>query len=682
MGAVSALLLAQEDGARRDALARWTDFRASAAARSDDAPLAHLAARFQLDDFALQCLMLAVAFRIEPRMASIVAESGTELFTRELTVRVAVERFCGDLGARLSARQAFQPSSPLIRHRLIRVGPAEPGGADDLLGRRFEVTTPCLRTVLGESELAESVARYAQLEEPQVSLLNVILDPGAQRQVREIAELHGRYREVIAEWHFERVLPCGRGVILLLAGPPGTGKTLTAQALASHIKRPLLALSAADLPRDAGADAALRDVFAEATLRDAIVLVDECEALLGRGDPRRAAAFRALDEFEGIVVLTTNHPEQLDEGVERRILYHVPFEVPGPELRRQIWEVHLPNEVPLQGEVDLEALATAYDFAGGTIKNAVLFAVNRAIAKDRVKPAMTMALLEEGCRAQLRYALEELTVRTTTPLRLKDIVLPEEAHGRVAEILAAVRNHATVLNRWGFGEKLVTGRGITVLFDGAPGTGKTYCAEIIAGELDRPLYRVNLPEVVSKWVGETEKHIRAVFQQARVSHAMLLFDEADSLFASRVTETRSSNDRYANMEVNLLLQEIERFPGVCILTTNSYGALDRALVRRIQYRVTFEEPDAKQRALIWETLCPHQAPRASDVDFAALAKSYELTGGMIKNALLRAAYRACDGGVSLTQAHLERSCREECRAAGKLTRAPPLAAPEGPRRSG
>jgi SpoVK/Ycf46/Vps4 family AAA+-type ATPase len=546
----------------------------------------------------------------------------------------------------------------------------------------LELTTPCLRTVLGEHELAESVARYARLEEPKVSLFNVILDPDAQRQVREIAELHGRYREVIAEWHFERVLPCGVGAILLFAGPPGTGKTLTAQALASHIKRPLLVLSAADLPRDGGADAALRDVFAEATLRDALVLVDECEALLGRGDPRRAAAFRALDDFGGIVALTTQHPELLDEGIERRILYHLPFEVPGPELRRQIWEVHLPHEVPLQGEVDLEALATDYDFAGGTIKNAVLFAVHRAIAKDRVQPVMTMALLEEGCRAQLRYALEDLTVRATTPLRMKDIVLAEAARGRVGEILAAARNHAMVLNRWGFGEKLVTGKGIIALFDGPPGTGKTYCAEIMAGELGRPLYRVNLPEVVSKWVGETEKHIRAVFQQARVSHAMLLFDEADSLFASRVTETHSSNDRYSNLEVNLLLQEIERFPGVCILTTHTFGALDRALVRRVQYRVTFEEPNESQRAQIWETLCPHQAPRASDVDFVALAKSYELTGGMIKNALLRAAYWACDAGVPLAQAHLERSCGEECRAAGKLTRTPVRPAAEEPRRTG
>ena len=179
---------------------------------------------------------------------------------------------------------------------------------------------------------------------------------------------------------------------------------------------------------------------------------------------------------------------------------------------------------------------------------------------------------------------------------------------------------------------------------------------------------MNIPEVVSKWVGETEKHIRAIFQQARVSHAMLLFDEADSLFSTRVSEAKTSTDRYANMEVNLLLQEIERFPGVCILTTNFYGSLDKALIRRIQFRVTFEEPEQPQRQKIWQVLCPEEAPIAADVDFGNIAKLFEMTGGMIKNALLRAAYLACDQDSDINAKILRDACRDEYKAAGKVTR--------------
>ena len=281
-----------------------------------------------------------------------------------------------------------------------------------------------------------------------------------------------------------------------------------------------------------------------------------------------------------------------------------------------------------------------------------------------------MEHLLEGCAAQLGTALEELTVRSRTTLGMDDIVLPQDERRKVEEILAAVRNQSRVLNEWGFGERLTTGKGISVLFDGPPGTGKTLCAEIIAGTFDRPIYRVNLPEVVSKWVGETEKHIRDIFQQARVSHAMLLFDEADSLFGSRSAETRSATDRYANMEVNLILQEIERFPGVCILTTNFYGALDKALLRRIQFRVTFSEPDGDQRAAIGQTLCPTRFPLADDVDSEDVATRYELSGGLIKNALLRAAYRAAEQDGLLTATILDQACRDEYAAAGKVARDP------------
>lgn len=671
VAAVAGLLAGPMKGdERKQAETAWERFELGLRAMGDDIPLTDLAARFRLNSFELRCVVLALASHIEPRMSQLVAQTSREMFARGVTIRLAVERFCTVPTERVTARKSFLPSSPLIRHRIMSLGRTEVGASEGLLSRRLELSTPTLRFLLRENELSESLAKVASLEFPDLSLFNVILDHEHLDQVRQLVEHHRDYRRIISDWGFDKVLPYGRGLTFLFTGPPGTGKTLLAHALAAHVKRQILSLSAADIPEKEGVEKLLGDLLTESTMRDAIVLIDECEALLGKADKRKATAFKAVEEFEGIMVLVTNHPEALDEGVERRIMYHLPFEVPDNELRRQIWEVHLPPEVPLEGDIDLEILANTYDFSGGTIKNAILFAVNLAIAKNPKRPRLTMDLLEEGCKAQLRYALEELTVRTGTHLRLKDIVLPPKPYKKVREIIAAGRNQATVLNTWGFGKKLVTGKGITCLFDGPPGTGKTLCAEIISGEFDRPLYRINLPEVVSKYVGETEKNIKAIFQQARVSHAMLLFDEADSLFSARVAETKSSTDRYANMEVNLLLQEIERFPGVVILTTNFYGSLDKALIRRIQFRVTFEDPDEESRQRIWETLLPPETPLAADVDFAKLAKHFEMTGGMIKNALIRAAYLACDIGSAITQKLLEESCLDEYQAAGKVARDP------------
>ena len=651
--------------------ARWAALEHHLRSSETPVPLAELVARAALDSFELKCVLLALSRHIQPSVARVVEAASRDLEAPGITVGLALDRFCTDADGRALARRSFLRGGRLLTHRVVRLGETVFGQGDGLLDQRFDLTQPARRYLLGEDELGEPLARAAMLSHPAVSPQNVVVPLEHMRTLRELITDNDRHR-VLADWGLDRVVTEGRALTLLFSGPSGTGKTLLAKALACELGKPLLEVSAVDLPESQGVEALLDELFAEAAMRDAVVLIDECDSLVGKGDRRRVAAFRALEGFNGLAILTTNQPELLDDALERRILYHVPFERPGAAERRQIWEIHLPPSVPFDGPIDLDTLADLYDFTGGTIKNAVLVAANlaasRATARNGAPPAITQALLEEACASQVRYALEDLTVRTTTHLRLKDIVLPDEIMRKVYDLLAACRNQAAVMNRWGFGERLVTGKGVTTLFDGPPGTGKTYCAEILAGELGRPLYRVNIPEVVSKWVGETEKHIRQIFQQARLTHAMLLFDEADSLFASRSTETRSATDRYANMEVNLLLQEIERFSGICILTTNFFGALDKALVRRIQFRVTFEEPDATQRALIWRTLCPQRADLAPDVDFAALAKRFDLTGGMIKNALLRAAYWAMDQGSPIDQTRLLAACREEYKAAGKLVR--------------
>ena len=672
----AAMLLSGDKSLHEQGRVAWAEFeRDVRSGQYDDVRLANLVQNFSLDTFEFQVLMIGMATHIEPRTPTLVAGSRSA-FVRSITVRLILESLSRDSREALNRRPVFLPTGKLVRNRLITLEDGVDGPMRGLLARTVTASASALRYILSEEELSETTGRIARLELPDVSLLNVILPRDHMEQVRELIEHHHRYRELITTWGFDKVLPYGRGLTLLFSGPSGTGKTLLAQAMASHMKVPLLSLAASDLPEKEGVDQILTELFSEATMRGALVLIDECESLLGKADKRKASAFKAIEAFDGVLVLTTNHPERLDEALDRRIIYSLPFEMPDPPLRQQIWEVHLPPEVPLSSDIDLDVLATRYDFTGGTIKNAILVAVNRAIARNASDPRVTFGDLDEGCRTQLKYALEELTTRTTTHMRLKDIVLPDETMKKVKEIVSAIRNQSIVLNTWGFGRKLVTGKGIISLFDGPPGTGKTFCAEIIAGEFDRPLYRVNLPEVVSKWVGETEKHIKQIFEQARISHAMLLFDEADALFASRSAEVKSATDRHANMEVNLLLQEIERFPGVCILTTNFYGALDRALTRRIQFRVTFEEPDAEQRARIWKTLIPGSVPMGENVDFASLGEDWELTGGRIKNALLRAAYAAADGGGRLTQKVLEEACLEEYKAAGRVSRDPNFKPPE------
>jgi SpoVK/Ycf46/Vps4 family AAA+-type ATPase len=222
-----------------------------------------------------------------------------------------------------------------------------------------------------------------------------------------------------------------------------------------------------------------------------------------------------------------------------------------------------------------------------------------------------------------------------------------------------------VLDEWGFARKGGKGVGVSALFSGAPGTGKTMAAGLVAQELQLDLYQIDVSRMVSKWVGETEKNLARLFDAAEAGHAVLLFDEADSLFAKR-TEVKSSNDRYANLEVNYLLQRMEAFDGISILTTNLETAVDEVFRRRLAFRLHFPVPEPAERERLWKVMLPAEAAVAPDLDFASLARRYEMSGGYIRNAVLRAAYLAAGDGAPIAMTHLLRAAALEYAAMGKI----------------
>ena len=233
-------------------------------------------------------------------------------------------------------------------------------------------------------------------------------------------------------------------------------------------------------------------------------------------------------------------------------------------------------------------------------------------------------------------------------------------------MVARVRRRKQVLDTWGFARKVGKGRGVTALMSGPPGTGKTMAAGLIANELGLDLYQVDLSKIVSKFIGETEKQLGMLFDAAESGHFVLLFDEADSLFAKR-SEVKSSNDRYANLEVNYLLQRLESFDGVALLTTNHDSAIDEAFRRRLAAHVRFPMPDEEHRAHLWHAMLPAEADVAGAFDFAKLGTEFVMSGGFIKNAVLRAAYLAADESSAITQDHLMRGARSEYDAMGKIS---------------
>jgi SpoVK/Ycf46/Vps4 family AAA+-type ATPase len=326
--------------------------------------------------------------------------------------------------------------------------------------------------------------------------------------------------------------------------------------------------------------------------------------------------------------------------------------------REQVWRRCLGSRARAD---ELAAIAARYPISPGLIERAARSGL--MLAGDR---SVRWTDVQRAVSAELAERFRGIGRRVVKSESWDDLVLPDETLDAVKELLSRVRNRRLVLDDWGFGDKLAKGLGVSALFSGEPGTGKTMVAALIAADLGLELYQIDLSTLVSKYIGETEKNLARAFDAAESGHAILLFDEADSLFGKR-TEVKSSTDRYANMEVNYLLQRLEQFQGVAILTTNMTASVDDAFVRRLSVHLRFELPEEAERERLWRAMFPSRAPRSDDIDFAALARRYEFSGGHIRNAVLRAAYLAGAEDAAINGEHLRRAADLEAQEMGRVT---------------
>ena len=447
---------------------------------------------------------------------------------------------------------------------------------------------------------------------------------------------------------------------LFFVGPPGVGRRSSVAALAAPEGWGVLTV-ALDRLGDADPLAVLGAAAREALMRRCVLLL-RGDALFDDDDAWDALAPRVsalVSRHRGPVAITARTPvAALHHGIGD--LYDVVMTLPTAAEQRRLWAQAL--------AADEQALAPLlgrrFTIAPGTIHDSVHEARARRALSGRAGP-LEETDLAHAVRRRLNHALSRVAEPFSTSLTWDDVVLPAEVMEILDEITAHARHRERVYDEWGFRRTMSYGRGLACLFTGPPGTGKTMVAGLIAQSLGCEIYRVDLSRVVSKWVGETEKNLGRVFDEAERAQVILLFDEADSLFATR-TEVRGSNDRFANMEINYLLQRMEQYDGMSLLTTNFEQSIDEAFKRRLKFKVDFPMPDADDRTKLWERMIPQEADLAEGVRFEKLGKRYKLAGGHIKNAVLRAAFYAADAGVPIDHSLLEKAAVAESRDLGRL----------------
>ena len=459
--------------------------------------------------------------------------------------------------------------------------------------------------------------------------------------------------------------PVESALFFLVYGRPGSGKHTLARDMACQLNQPLCTLNVAQIMAQADDVHHISHILNEIEKLGAILLMPDIHDLMRASSVIRVALLDALKAFHGIGIFTCLSNRDIDPELQALTIKTI--ELPGLNQaeRMMMWQKQLDGVHSALSQDDIKRIATQYLFHGGQIMHA--FHVAKLLSNAIHAPAIMRETIERACHFVLQKTFDGLAVSTKSEgAALDRLILPDKQHETFMSILSAARSRDKVMIEWGFGSRLVTGRGLCILFDGPPGTGKTFAAEVLANALNRPLERVHLPNLVSKWVGETGENLAKLFAAATAANAILLLDEADALLSKRVSSGSQSSDRYANMEINILLQEIERFNGISILTTNLEKSLDEALERRVQYRITFVKPNPVEREKLWRTLMSPKAPTEDGIDYAALAKDFDLAGGHIKNAILNAAYRACGENRAICERDLREAATAECAKQGLL----------------
>lgn len=499
----------------------------------------------------------------------------------------------------------------------------------------FRIARRVLAFVHGDRAIDPDLTGYVAMPTSEAHATNLMVDEDVQGRVQTAISL-------------------GADALTIVTGADGTGRRSLLMACARRSGHEVIAVDARELSvKLEVCGRQLRVLERESRIWNRIPLLLNIEALAATEEnPDRISVVDRIF-YEHLVLATARRP------IARRWA-RTPIVIELPPLTGAQRTVLWGRVLPEASDGDAELLATLYPLAPALITSVAVVAQAEARGE-----ALTPRHISLGLRHVLDDRLAGLATRLTITQEWNDLVLPEDQTLAVIELLARIRTRRRVYEDWGFARKLGKGLGVAALFSGPPGTGKTMCAGLIAKDLGTELYQVDLGKIVSKWVGETEKNLAALFDAAEASHAVLLFDEADSLFGKR-TGVTSSNDRYANQETNFLLQRIESFAGICILTTNHDTAIDEAFLRRLAVRVRFPLPDEEERERLWRAMIPSDAPTDPTLDLGSLAKKYVMAGGNIRNAVLRAAFLAADANESIGNYHLRQAAQLEYEGMGKL----------------
>ena len=588
-----------------------------------------LCSLFNLSPFERDVLLLCTGVEIDSEFAQLCATAQSDSQQKYPTFGLALSILANPYWFALS------PVAPLRYWRLIEV---EAGRS--LISSSLRVDERILHYLVGLSYLDRRLSTLFQPVTASVSLL-----PSYQKIAHEIVAAWSSSAHNDASNASE--LP-----MIQLCSPSSADQRDIAATIGALIEHRIFLLDATTLLTAPAELAEFLHLWKREVALDETLLLLDCQYVEPTDNMRECIIAHVIEAHAGPLIIASR---------ERHIWSQRPaltFDVqkPTPDEQKMLWQTILgEHAATLNGQ--LQRLVSHFSLNAPSIHAAWAEAQGKIASSEQPLGEETLAgVIWEVCRAQTRSGFADLAERIEVAATGDDLVVPDLQRSILQEIVMHVRQRRQVYESWGFASKTRRGLGISALFVGGSGVGKTMAAEVLADELHLDLYRIDLSMVVSKYIGETEKNLRRIFDAAEEGGAILLFDEADALFGKR-SEVKDSHDRYANIEVSYLLQRMEAYQGLAILTTNMKDVLDTAFLRRIRFIVQFPFPNAAQRADIWRRIFPKAAP-TEGLDVEKLAQM-NIAGGHIRNIALKAAFIAADAGEPIRMQHVLRAARHE-----------------------
>ncbi len=615
------------------------------AVSNPEMPALQLIKKFSLDDFAGNCLLLAFAVQMDKKYEKIFAFLQDDITKKLPTAETAIKLFAmpGEMTA--DYYHYFTHNSALTRFLL---NPSEE--SESLFN---------IKIILRERVVNYLIGNNTRLDNGFID----IFCGNDQLHALEVNDFTARCIDSILSSQSQTCGESRETVLIFITGRKGSGRKFQVRhAIRRKGGRGLFVNMKALIEATGSMRLKVHEAICEAVLNSAYICFTGFEPLLEEINQRElydfiAAMTQDTAYLPGIVFITSEKIWKETNLPSSFIKADIAIDPVDENMRLHLWESFTRGR-SLENEIDLAELASKFRFTPGQIRNAVEQA--SGLCDIYGFNAIDTATLHKSCYAQVVMHLDALADKVEPAYDWEDLVLPDDQVTLLKEACTHVKFRHTVYQQWHFDRKVSYGKGLSMLFSGPPGTGKTMAAQVVANQLHMEMYKIQLSQVVSKYIGETEKNLRQVFEEAKNANCILFFDETDALFGKR-SEVKDAHDRHANIETAYLLQQIEEYDGVIIMATNLLQNIDNAFMRRINFVISFPFPDVPTRRMLWGKMLNTGAPISEDVNLDFMAEQFKLAGGNIKNIVIHAAFQAAAEKTSISMRHLLKSTVNEQR---------------------